>query len=163
MTQKDELIGVSMNIPSKASERPFVLRVFCSSPDDCAFFIRGECLERNIFGFGCVHGKTRKSTGPTRRAKAYSKFIAEAKSAVEAGPRMPGYPRKHLAVMGGYVYIPYNFASMCEKVPFLAHGGAFRLEKPFIPLDKFTAEVVVELSNFRPFALMGGEIKEYQA
>ena len=52
--------------------------------------------------------------------------------------------------------------SMCESVPFKSHGGAFAIGVPFVPREKFTAEAVVTLINFRPRSLMGPIIETYQ-
>jgi hypothetical protein len=53
--------------------------------------------------------------------------------------------------------------NMNEKVPFLSSGGGFRTGSDFMLMSDFKKkEVIDSILAFRPQAMMGGEITDYQ-
>jgi hypothetical protein len=103
----------------------------------------------------------RSEEGFTPRAGKFSKWIAERQSQHKGVPRLT-IPATKIAFIGNYVYLPYAHMNMNEAVPFRAHGGAFRKGNSFLPREHWTVGTVCKLLDFRPQAMMGGEITSYQ-
>jgi hypothetical protein len=158
------LIGIGLFVPSKRSERPKLKRLWCEleDPQTCPILQRGECIHQQFLGGGCPYGRYTQTTGWTRRARKYGAWLRNARETRDAGPGWPESPKRHLAVVGEYVWLPYAQMANNESLPFLAHSGPFRLGKPFMKLEDFTPEAIVSIVRFRPYALMGGEITSYQ-
>jgi len=119
------LIGISLHIPSKRSEKAKLRRLWCKLDDpfeQCPVLALGQCITRQFLAFPCVYGRRTYQEGWTKRAQKYRAWVAQARETVAAGPEMPTYPDKRLAVVGQYVWLPYAQMSMCEAVPFLAHS-----------------------------------------
>jgi hypothetical protein len=157
------IIGASLYEPRKKSDRPELRFLRCKLDGECPLLAKGQCIQSGaILSRGCVYGYVTKEEGYTRRAQKYYSRLKELKEKRKEYPGFPSSAARRLAVVGEYVWVPYDHASMCEAVPFLAHGGAFRLENPYIKVEDFTPEVVVKLARFRPYAMMGGEITIYR-
>lgn len=160
------LIGISLIIPAKRSrDKAKIRRLRCGLVDpfeNCPVLALGQCITRQFLARSCVYGRASVETGWTRRAQKYCSWVAAAKEKVAAGPKMPTYPDKRLAVVGDHVWLPYPQMSMCEAVPFLAHSHFLASGHPFIKFEDFTPEVIITLVEFRPYALMGGKIRSYQ-
>jgi len=161
-----QLIGVMLVEPTKKSEPPFLRRLFCTlepSPEACPVYQRGECISCQSLSPLCVYGGYTAEKGFTRRSKQYRTWLQQARDTCAQGPRYPSSPAPRLALVGEYVWLPYPFMDHEDShLPFLAHSGVFRFGQPFLRREDFTPEVVVRLATFRPQALMGGEITDYQ-
>jgi hypothetical protein len=64
--------------------------------------------------------------------------------------------------IGDYIYLHYAHINMNEGVPFLAKSYLFSSGMPFLLKKDFTLENIIKMIKFRPQALFGGEITEYQ-
>ena len=163
-----KLIGVYLEEADKYNKHhPILKKEFCSldATKKCPYLNRKECIRPlgGWLGSRCPYGSSSHSQGPTPRAKAYSRFITNAKNEVNAGPRMPsGLGKNYLEEIGDYIYFPYSHATMCKAVPFLRHTELLVGGSPFLLKKDFTPEVIITLSNFTPRAFMGGIIKDYQ-
>lgn len=161
---KEKLIHNHVYNPKKSlfktsgNDRAGCYRVYCSFDGECPLFERGCCASRDFFTRGCPYGRKEKLTGPTPRAKSFHSWI---QSHEIESPSLDSPPKK-IAFVGEWVYLPYAHMDMCESVPFVHHGGAFRCGQPFIPRTEWTIETVCKLLDFRPQALIGGEITTYQ-
>ena len=51
---------------------------------------------------------------------------------------------------------------MCQEVPFVRHSSLFVSGVPFVIKNELTPERIAILARFKPQALMGGEITNYQ-
>jgi hypothetical protein len=153
---------------SKATERGRVYYGECRLSGDmtCSFREKNTCICRSIWSDKCLYGDYYyQESGTTKRAKAYDKWLKEAKEKQAefkaSGVKFETAP-KSIATIGDYIYIPFSYCDMCEFVPFYRRSGLVTFGIPFIKKEEFTAEIVVTLAKFRPYALMGGEIKDYQ-
>jgi len=160
------LIGISLSTPGKRTrDKAKIRRLRCGLVDpfeNCPVLALGQCINRLFLARACVYGRTSIEEGWTRRAKAYRSWVGAAENQVAEGPKMPSRPDKRLAKVGDYMWLPYSQMSMCEDAPFLGHSHFLALGHPFIKLEDFTPEIIITLVKFRPYALMGGEIKGYQ-
>lgn len=158
-SMNNKLLGTFLSLPEKANERGIIRFLYCTLNGDCPFLTRNQCIHQ---GFGqCIYGKWNSEKSPTRRSKAYFQWQKNAKNT--CSQPLPHYADKHIAVIGDYLYLPYAHMDLCEQVKFKRHsvlvfGGGI----PFVHKDEFGAEQIVLLSLFRPHALMGGEITNYQ-
>lgn len=135
----------------------------CSQSQSCDAYASGQCMMiAKIFGGRCIYGKRRNLSGFTPRARKYSSWILEQRERytdkIEALKTVDGVIFK---VEGGYM-MPYSFMGMNESVPFHSHDGGFKTGLPFIKKEDITKENLASIYNFRPRAMMGGEIKDYQ-
>jgi hypothetical protein len=68
-----------------------------------------------------------------------------------------------MAIVGDFVYLPYSFITMNPYVPFSTREGLFfKKGDPLLPKEHLTIENIVKICDFRPQAMMGGEITSYQ-
>lgn len=142
------------------NERAHSQTVYCKA-ETCEVRDRGECLCRASLGGRCPYGRVSVSTGPTQRARSFTKWIKEAES---QNPNV-GFlksPSEVMAAVGNYVFLPYAHMTMCEKVPFVSHSGFLLSGTPLLPKERWTVENVEALIDFRPVAMMGGVISSYQ-
>jgi hypothetical protein len=136
--------------------------VTCSNSQSCDLYSRGECtFLYPLFPVRCLYGSMSRQYGYTRKAIRYSEWIRDQKKAND-GVGFLKFPSERLAVIGDYIFLPYSHMTMCETVPFKAHSSLFSSGSCFLPKESFTVETIVTLINFRPMAMMGGEITTYQ-
>lgn len=137
--------------------------LFCNNKSNCAVHARGECIMiGGLFGGSCPYGSRRTDIGPTRRARSFSTWIRTKQAFYKETPFLDN-PTTKLAIIGDYVYLPYSFMSMNKNVPFVSHSSFMSQGIPLVPLGDFkTKEIIDSILSFRPQALMGGEIKDYQ-
>ncbi len=129
---------------------------FCNNKDNCQAYSRGKCvLLCGLWGESCPYGKRNKTTGPTKRAKGMRSFLSDAKSRYAD----VSYELKSLeftARVGDKIYIalPYlkNYVNPIAEVE----------KEHFIDYDKFDSAFIARLIDFKPRALMGGVITDYQ-
>jgi len=146
---------------AKANERAQCTVIRCSLAK-CPIRDRGECTWVGILSrHRCPYGKMSIEEGFTKRAGKCGAWVRERKERYEGVPSL-GYPGKKMAFVGDYVYLPYPHAAMNETLPWLAPGGAFLSENPFLPKSSWSVATVKSIIVFRPHAMIGGEIKSYQ-
>ena len=137
--------------------------VTCSNSENCGLFKRGECCLVGAFGSRCPYGQHQTQTGYTRKARAYFDWIRkeEAKYSHLPKPSLTS-PKSIMAIVGDYVYLPYSFMNLNKYVPFIEHANTFNNGSHFLKLENFTIDNIIKICKFRPQALMGGEITDYQ-
>lgn len=167
----NEIIHVHIYEPHKpnlfgkasANERSQLHIYTCENKDQCDAFKRGQCINvGNVFGSRCPIGRVNKSSGYTRRAQKYHSQIREWKDRYKDQYRaLDSAPKRITKVPGGWM-LPYSHMDMNKAVPFKSHSAAFISGCAFLSDDDFNKEVFEKILAFRPMALMGGEIKDYQ-
>lgn len=165
-----ELIHMSLHEAGKQNEYGECLRVSCAlpgGPEECPHYAEGGCLQASWLNFSpCVYARVGVwRSESTKRGKAYWKFVRDVKAEMaELAERRPSlvHASGKLLRIGDHVTIPFPHADMCEGVPFLRHSHVFLSGMPWVKAEDFTVETVLALVRFRPHALMGGEIKDYQ-
>ena len=135
----------------------------CSNKDNCGLYKRGECSWLRIFGWvRCPYGSCSGEDGYTRRARKYHSWIKERKDKYKDVLNSLKSHSDKIAVVGDYIFLPYAYMTMNESVPFLAKSGPFVSGNCFLKKEDFTIDNIISIIEFRPHALMGGEIKIYQ-
>jgi hypothetical protein len=147
---------------SSRKDKAEVQIVLCGRPDDCELLKRGECAWRASFDWhACPYGMYRKYEGFTPKARAYNTWINEQKKKYEGVP----YIKEHtyvLAFVGDYVFLPYAHMDMADVGFIQKNTGFLGKGCAFLKKELFTPETILKLINFRPQAMMGGEISSYQ-
>jgi hypothetical protein len=163
----DELVHANIWSPhtslfkSARNDRAECQTIRCSNKDNCGLFSRGECCWISGIGWHkCKYGKYSKEEGFTRRARKYSDWISARKKQYDGIPRLKGHTQK-LAIVGDLIFLPYAHMNMIEGL-FETKSSLFVKGSAFIPKEEFTPETIFTLINFRPQAMMGGEIESYQ-
>lgn len=164
------LLQMSLYEADKATEKAEVRTLRCcldGGPEACPLGQKGQCLGTNLFGGSrCMYGRSGSSFSASKRSKSYAGFVKDAKAKIAAlkatGFRSPKEVRLQLLRIGEWVCLPNGQITSCETVPFRAHGGVFRTGSPWLKTEDLTIENLLKLCNFRPHAMMGGEITSYQ-
>jgi len=164
-----ELINVSIYEPHRSifkehqKDRAECRKFFCSQKDSCDFYKEKTCINvANFIGPSCRFGKVSREDGFTQRARKYSSWISgKKKEHKHALFKLKTAPRR-IAKIGDCIFLPYAHMDMNKKLPLNRHSSLFVSGSPFIPIHLFTDELILDIVNFRPEAMMGGEIKSYQ-
>ncbi|WP_110931057.1 hypothetical protein [Paenibacillus bouchesdurhonensis] len=144
-------------------EKPLEASVIhCDKHSKCSYYNNNQCLRvRSFGGMGCKFGRNTTHTGYTSRARKYGEFKAQWQGHECYGKL--NYPPRKLGLVNGYVVFPYPHIKISEEEgyevesPFLfASDGAFIQER------YFTVELIRKICLFRPQAVFGGEITDYQ-
>ena len=137
--------------------------VLCCNTGNCNLYKVGQCAMRNVLGWGsCPYGKGTHENGPTTRANSFSSWKKEREEKYEGLIDILTWPVDKMAYIGEYVFLPYAHMNMNEKVKFLSHSRLFCNGSYFVKKDDFNLETICCILNFHPYALMGGEIMDYQ-
>jgi len=139
--------------------------VHCSNKDDCELYKSRRCVLASsawLLRERCPYGKVTIDTGYTTRAHNHGAWIKKHQEQYWDRMNVLKTPRRIIADVGDYVFLPYSHMNMSEAVPFLERGGFMRAGLPFLSKELFTVENIVRLCEFRPRSLMGGEITYYQ-
>lgn len=135
----------------------------CSKRDVCGYYKAGSCLNVVAIGGCCPYGRRSVTEGFTKRARNYRAWISEKKVTYKDYLwAMKPAPSK-IGKVGDEFVLPYSFMAMNESLPFRAHSGFLQNGIPFIHEDALTPAAIDSICKFRPYAMMGGEIKDYQA
>ena len=161
-----KIVSAHVSDPTKSIfKQPANTKASCSTVscclDSCPLRDAGECTLKGIFPTRCPYGRVSYEEGPTRRAKSFHGWVEERKEKHEGVPSLKS-PKDKIAFIGDWVYLPYAHMTMCESVPFMEHSHLFFSGTPFIKKENWNLSTIKTLLNFRPHALMGGEIKTYQ-
>lgn len=138
--------------------------ISCGMKDKCSLYAQGQCAAIRSFGGGCKHGQETVKRGYTSRAQKYHTFRSEWRNHEKYGALVPN--TKKLAIMGDEIY--FSYAHVTLKVN---EDGVVRIDGPsagfgnkaaYIPIDKFTIDLIKRICDYRPQAIFGGAITSYQ-
>lgn len=144
----------SIFVKAKKSDRAEFHTVTCSSSARCEVFARGECIARQFMGSGCLHGSAHVERGPTQRAGSFYTWLSEKRKAAE-GVGTLKMPTDRLARVVNSIWLPYSHMDYVLE-------GFGEGKGRFLPVERFTADMIVRLCEARPQAYFGGEITPYQ-
>ena len=139
--------------------------IFCEYADSCSLCKSGKCFNVTVpFGRRCKLGQVNCIDGGTRNTKKYNRVWHDAK----ASPvyHKLEYPLHDLIaqvddkVMLSVHYINIETESDTLKVKDPGFGGGYPAT---IPEDMLSVENIHKIVTFRPQALMGGTIRDYQS
>lgn len=171
-----DLIAAWVINPSKSlfkssdkNARPALITIECSSKDNCDYYKRGQCRLLDMFS-NCSFGTYRRSEGPTRRSKSFSKFIEDSNKFViekTANLKKLERPSDKMGIINDTVFLPYSGLGsegyMGQEIPLLTKNGFLSSSPNTMKLSEFTKiENIVKIINHSPQAIFGGEITSYQ-
>lgn len=135
----------------------------CDKYEECSYYKNNQCLKVRAFLSGnCKYGSISNIRGYTSRAKKYYDFKSQWQKH-EAYSKLK-YPPQKLGLIENEVVFPYSFIRVKKN-----DNGRFEIDVPFgsaisfIDYQDFTVELIERICNFRPQAMMGGTIKDYQS
>ncbi len=136
--------------------------ISCDKYMNCSFYQSGHCLKvRSFGGPSCQFGRVSTHKGYTSRARKYYEFERQWKTHEEYGKLTS--PSRKLGLIEGFVVFPYPFIRLEIEGDKITIGNpGFWDNTPFIPIELFTVELVQRICSFRPRAMMGGEIEDFQ-
>lgn len=147
---------------SKANDRAEMILYYCSL-DNCPLFAKKQCINCEILGPKCPYGHISRLTGPTKRSGKMGSWILEQeKIHKDVLNKIEGGGNSKMVVIGEYVFLPYSHLDMNATIPILGKSAFFIFGQPFIKVENFNLEVIKNIIVFRPMALFGGEITNYQ-
>jgi hypothetical protein len=162
--------------PNKNKDRAAIHRIYCSLEGECPALAQGKCIHRGWLEV-CVYGKQSNEEGPTMRSKSHLGFIARGKQVEKETPDVSAWPR-YMLYVGEYVYLPYPYIDLTEgswepgengqighhqaALPLYRSSHLFQSGIDFMKRELFDVEMVWRIVCWRPQAMMGGEIKDYQ-
>ena len=144
---------------------PATCRVFyCEKADTCSLLKKGQCIHSGFLSPKCPHGYVSGESGPTKASRKCGVWVAEQRKKYgQYIGKVSASPPDKMVEIGDWVYLPYAHLDMNDGIPILGKSSLFISGKPFIKKEEFTISVITCIVNFRPQALMGGEIKSYQS
>lgn len=157
----------------------------CSNCENCSLYKKGECIlaDRMFLGDNryCKYGKKYTTKGPGHRSSKFLQFGSDVRHSESYGKLKKSenlfspigdyyyfnlvYPRMFYNKVKNYFEIfdpyksPWSYAYDENKIK----KDWERLDEiVFIPKENLTKELLDTILQFKPNALMGGEIKDYQ-
>lgn len=135
----------------------------CDNHDKCSYYQSNQCLcVRSIGSSECKFGRVTTERGYTSRARKYHEFRSKWTSH-ERYSKLK-HPSPKLGLIDDVIVFHYTYIRITDN------DGEFKVGSPslfgtdtaFIPLKSFTNELIKKICSFRPMAVMGGEISDYQ-
>lgn len=150
--------------------------IYCDIYNECSFYKEGKCLRcRSFLAPTCKFGHNRTIKGYTSRAAKYYEF--KSKYTSDNVYAKLHYPTKLVAVIGDFIYMNLKFTLVRKKREDeeRTFSRAYRCVNGyeitevgfcsgdcFIPLQDLTNELLFGIFSYKPQAMMGGEITDYQ-
>lgn len=146
-------------------ETPLEARVIsCDKHKECSYYKSGSCLLMRTFGgTRCEFGKVQRIKGYTSRAKKYGEFKRKWKEHDQYN-KLSAPPTK-LGIIGDYIVFPYPYVQVFKNDHgrwVVDHPALMLNKKEFIPMKDFTLDLIYRICSFKPQAIMGGTITDYQ-
>lgn len=137
--------------------------ISCDRHEHCSYFKSNQCLKvRSPFSPGCKYGHVNNIKGYTSRAAKYYDFKKKWQGH-EKYNKLKHPPRK-LGLIGDEIVFPYPYIRIAKT-----EDGGIKLNSPgfgseiaYIEKEWFTIDLIKRLCSFRPCAMMGGVIADYQ-
>lgn len=144
----------------KKSEKAVGHIISCQCPEKCALYAKGNCV---AFDNHCPYGGRYRVVGYSRMASKFRTWINDFEEKhKEACAAKISQPKK-LEYFMDFVYVPIAYWNLNERVEFVDGGGVFSSSKPIIKREHWNAKFISEeIINFKPHALFGGVITNFQ-
>lgn len=146
--------------------------IYCDRANECTFYKENKCLRcRAILAPTCQFGYNQCVKGYTSRAKKYYDF--KAKYERDEMFRKLKYPTKLIAIMGDTLYMNLKYTLVRKRHDtdekwrkdvegYIISEVGFCTGEVFIPLNEITNTLVYAIFSYKPRAMMGGIIEDYQ-
>lgn len=135
--------------------------IYCDRCDKCSYYKNNQCLNVRSLSGHCKYGRISNVRGYTSRAMKYYSFKEKWKEH-ESYEKL-NHPPEKLGLIDNEVVFPYSHIRITEK-----ENGYFEFDVPyfssqisFIQYEKFDADFIKRICDFRPQAMMGGNIRSY--
>lgn len=159
----DKLINVGLYGDGSRKARRRAEYIYCDHADECSAYKNGKCFRvTTLFGLRCEFGHINHIDGGTKQSKMFYRISDEAKSNEQY--HKLSYPSDtYVTRIGDGVFLtpPYvRIELQGEKL--VCSDPGFGSNRLFVPLAVITPENIKRICEYRPHALMGGEITDYQ-
>lgn len=139
--------------------------IYCDNCNNCSLYKNKQCLNHcPPFASPCCKlGSVINTKGYTSRAQKYSTF----KSRYTSNDKYNclTYPNtKNLAIIGDTVFIYLTYAKVelnKETNNYYTIRSNYICESSYVPIDKFNTDLIYNIATFKPRALLGGVITDY--
>lgn len=136
---------------------------YCEKAENCELLKKEQCIHASFLGPRCPHGYVSNETGPTKYSRSCSDWVKKKREDFkDVIGKVRNSPSRKMVEVGDWIYLPYSHLDMNKKLPIISHSHLFISGSPFIKKSDFTLEVIKQIIDFRPYALMGGQITNYQ-
>lgn len=145
-------------------EKPLEAAVIsCDRYEQCSYFQNNQCLNvRSFLSPGCKYGRVNNVRGYTSRAAKYHSFKRQWQEHEKYSKLK--YPPQKLGLIGEEIVFPYPYIKITQT-----EDGNVKLVDPgfgssiaYIEKESFTTDLIKRICDFRPRALMGDVITDYQ-
>jgi len=140
----------------KGNEKGRVIAYSCDKTNKCSHFNKGKCVCENRFlgQILCPNAKRINNYSPTTsRSRKYNTWKSEAYEKYSTDILCAN---EKLCKVACYMYIPLPYLkNMVNSLPYVEN-------EHFISDESFNIDTIQEIITFRPQALMGGIISDYQ-
>lgn len=159
----DEAISVMLYGDGSRQARLRAEYIYCDHAKECSAYKEGQCFRvTTLFGIRCEYGRINYIDGGTKRSKMYAKLYRETKAKEQYGKL--SYPYNTYIIRigdGALLAIPYVRIED-QNGKFYCSDPGFGSNRLFVSADKLTPENICKICTYRPHAMMGGEITDYQ-
>ena len=147
--------------------------IYCDRADKCSFYADGKCLRcRSFLAPKCKFGRNTVTKGYTSRAAKYYDF--KRKYEKEEYYHKLCYPSELAAVIDDVLYMNLKYTLVRKRTEkddrwgkevngYLISDVGFCSGDTWIPIPEATNELLYAIFSYRPCAMMGGVIADYQA
>ena len=161
-----KIIGASLYQARKPNERAELEILKCKIDGRCPLLQEAGACQSGAFlePYCRPYAQREKRTTHTKAARCYYDELKALETKIAELPKMPAYPprHKHVCQIGDYVYWPYRYTQYLDDKLTLT-VNPFMTDNYYIHAADFTPAFIIKAAMFRPQAMMGGEIKDYQA
>lgn len=146
--------------------------IFCDRFEQCTFYKEGKCLRcRSLLSPTCKFGRNNIIKGYTSRAMKYYDFKNKYQSD-DVYDKL-NYPKKLVAVIGDNLYMNLKYTLVRKRREtdekwrrdvdgYIISEAGFCSGDVFIPLNEVTDDLLYAIFSYKPHAIMGGVIEDYQ-
>lgn len=148
--------------------------IYCDRFEQCTFYKEGRCLRcRSFLSPTCKFGRNNVIKGYTSRAMKYYDFKKKYEN--DEVYHKLSYPKKLVAIIGDCLYMNLKFTLVRKKKEEQTYSRCYRCVDGYeitevgfcsgdcyIPLKDITNDLLYGIFSYKPQAMMGGIIEDYQ-
>ena len=146
--------------------------IYCDMYEQCTFYKEGKCVRcRSFLSPTCKVGSNNIIKGYTSRAMKYYDFKRKYES--DDVYHKLSYPKKLVAVIGDNLYMNLKYTLVRKRREtdekwrrdvdgYIISEAGFSSSNVFIPINEVTDALLYAIFSYKPHAIMGGVIEDYQ-
>lgn len=146
--------------------------IYCDTADKCSLYKEGKCLNcRQFGGTRCQKGAVTTVRGYTSRARKYGEFRNTYRNDETYGKL--SYPSNYAALIDDTLYLKLLYTGVRKPnkndMPYEVNQWGYIIQDAvfsngtfFININEMDIDFLAKILSYKPRALMGGEIKDYQ-